>query len=91
MLVPESLVELLSRDSSFSLVFPEFSNAAFALENISDISEPLQTDFGYHIIKKLNVRPVASFEDSKTNIESRIKKDPERRTSSQKEFINKLK
>lgn len=72
-------------------IIPEFSNAAFALENIGDISEPIQTDFGFHIIKKLGVRPVPSFDKSKTNIESRIKKDPERRTSSKKAFVDKLK
>jgi peptidyl-prolyl cis-trans isomerase D len=30
---------------------PAFEEAAFALENVSDISDVIKTDFGYHIIK----------------------------------------
>lgn len=72
-------------------IVPEFSNAAFAIKNIGDFSKPIETNFGFHIIKKLNDRPVPSFEESKSDIESRIKKDPERRISSKKVFIRKLK
>lgn len=72
-------------------MIPEFSNAAFALKNIGDISEPTETAFGYHIIKKTGQRPVPSFEEVRFDIEERIKKDPERSNSSRKVFIEKLK
>lgn len=72
-------------------IVPEFSNAAFALENNGDVSQPVQTDFGFHIIKKLDARPVPSFEASRKKIEAQIKRDPERRTSSKKAFIDQLK
>uniref|UniRef100_UPI0032180CED peptidylprolyl isomerase n=1 Tax=uncultured Draconibacterium sp. TaxID=1573823 RepID=UPI0032180CED len=72
-------------------IVPEFSNAAFALQNNGDISKPVETPFGYHIIKKLNQRPVPPFEKVKNEIESKIRKDQARRTSSKKVFINKLK
>lgn len=72
-------------------IVPEFSKAAFTLKNNGDFTAPIETSFGYHIIKKLNARPVPTFEESKTDIESRIKKDPERRTSSKQAFIDKLK
>lgn len=71
-------------------IIPEFSKAAFELENIGDFSKPIQTDFGYHIIKKLNERTIPPFEEEKNNIEAKIKKDASRRTSSKKVFIQKL-
>jgi len=72
-------------------IIPEFSNPAFALENVGDVSEPIETAFGYHIIKKLDERPVESFEELKPEIESRIKRDPDRNNSSQHVFIEELK
>ena len=72
-------------------IIPEFSNPAFAIENIGDVSEPIETAFGYHIIKKLDERPVGTFEELKPDIESRIKRDPERNNSSQHVFIEELK
>lgn len=72
-------------------MIPEFSDAAFALKSIGDISEPVETDFGYHIIKKIGERPVPPFETVQADIEERIKKDPERSSSTKKVFIEKLK
>lgn len=69
----------------------EFANAAFALDNIGDISAPIETAYGYHIIKKLDMRPVPSFDESKANLETRIKQDPERSITSKQVFIEKLK
>lgn len=70
---------------------PEFADVAFSLKNIGDYSEPIETAFGYHIIKKLDMRPVPTFEESKANLETRIKQDPERSITSKQIFIEKLK
>ncbi len=38
---------------------PDFETAAFALQNDGDISTPVLSSFGYHIIKRLARKPVA--------------------------------
>lgn len=52
---------------------PEFSQAAFNLE-IGEISEPVETTHGYHVIKLEDKKEakVANFEDSKEEIEDII-------------------
>lgn len=72
-------------------MIPEFANPAFELKNVGDFTEPVETAFGYHIIKKLNTRPVPTFEESKAILENRIKTDPERSITSKQVFIEKLK
>jgi len=53
----------------------EFENAAFALENIGDYSEPFQSKFGWHIALLKEKFPVQSFEEAKGELESRVKRD----------------
>ena len=40
-----------------------FEQATFALKEINDISEPVQTRYGYHIIKLLDRKPQAPYEE----------------------------
>lgn len=54
---------------------PEFEAAAFSLENIGDMSEPIKTIYGWHFIKLLDKRGVDSYEDAKADIENKIKRD----------------
>ncbi len=72
-------------------MIPEFSEPAFALQNIGDISKPVETSFGFHIIKKTGQKPVPPLEEVRADIEARIKRDPERSNSTRKVFIEKLK
>jgi len=69
---------------------PEFENAAFALKNIGDISVPVKSAYGWHIIKLLDKKGLAPYETIKSDIERRVKRD-ERATIGQKSFVNKLK
>ncbi|MCF6358883.1 MAG: peptidyl-prolyl cis-trans isomerase, partial [Draconibacterium sp.] len=69
----------------------EFANAAFDIKEKGDFTKPIETKFGYHIIKKLDERGVESFEESKEDIENRIKRDPARSITSKTAFTNKLK
>ncbi|MEP7258751.1 MAG: peptidylprolyl isomerase [Flavitalea sp.] len=44
---------------------PGFENAAFGLGNDSDISKPVRTAFGYHILKRIQRIPVSEDRNSK--------------------------
>jgi len=50
---------------------PEFEQAAFSME-VGEISQPIQTQFGYHIIKvdKINEAKESSFEDVKDEVKN---------------------
>ena len=55
---------------------PSFEKAAFSLENIGDVTaDPVKTVYGWHFIKLIDLKPVPSFEDSKSDIERKIKRD----------------
>ena len=68
----------------------EFEQAAFALQNQGDISEPIQSAYGWHIIKLMDTKPIPSFETKKSEIERLIKRD-ERAQAGNQAFIGKLK
>ncbi|WP_296344624.1 peptidylprolyl isomerase [Winogradskyella sp.] len=52
-----------------------FEDAAFALENEGDITQPLKTEYGWHIIKLLKREPIKSFVEIKPTLEARVKRD----------------
>ena len=51
-----------------------FENAAFALKNVGDISNPIETKFGWHIIKLLSKNEIKSFQELKPSILSKIRR-----------------
>jgi peptidyl-prolyl cis-trans isomerase SurA len=56
-------------------MIPAFENAAFSLKEIGDLSQPVRTPFGYHIIKLTERRPIASFDVAKKGIVERLRRD----------------
>lgn len=67
-----------------------FENAAFSLENIGDISEPVKTMYGWHVIKLLDRKGVPIFEEAKSDIERKIKRDS-RSSRGQERLVAKIK
>lgn len=54
---------------------PEFEKAAFAIDGIGNYSEPIQTAYGWHIIKLLDVKPLGEYDEVKPKIKQKISKD----------------
>jgi peptidyl-prolyl cis-trans isomerase SurA len=52
-----------------------FENASFALKKAGDISEPIQTDFGYHIIKLIKKMPIKPYDSMKNELSKKVDKD----------------
>lgn len=52
----------------------EFSDAAFTLTEIGEISIPFKTRYGWHIVKLIERFPIGSFEDMKAEIEKKVKR-----------------
>jgi len=69
---------------------PVFEDAAFALKNNGDFSKPVKTDYGFHIIKKLDWSDVKSFDELKKELQTKVNRD-ERSKKTQDSFVLKLK
>ena len=53
----------------------EFENQAFDLKNDGDVSKPFKTAYGWHIVKRIHLKPIESFEDLKASFETKVKRD----------------
>jgi peptidyl-prolyl cis-trans isomerase SurA len=83
----ENIVNIYSEDPSsrekggllpsFSVgsMIPEFEMAAFTLTEPGEVSPPIRTQYGYHIIRLEEKNPLDSFESMEDNIRSRILRD----------------
>lgn len=71
-------LEYIQRD----VMEPAFEEAAFNLEGVGDISEPVKTEFGYHLIKLTDIRDRQglSFEEARDEVaEIYLEREAERR------------
>jgi peptidyl-prolyl cis-trans isomerase SurA len=68
----------------------EFENAAFNLKKVGDISEPIKTEFGYHIIKLLGKTPVGAYDSLFVQLKKKVENDG-RSTTAKEYYFNKIK
>lgn len=54
----------------------DFEEQCFALKNPGEISKPFMTEYGWHLVKLIEKKPVKSFENSKEYIQQRMSRDP---------------
>lgn len=84
----ESLAQQFSQDKSSAskggvlnqfgagqLSSEEFEEAAFALKNVNDYSAPVESNFGWHIIKLVAKHPVKPLEEIQSDLENKISRD----------------
>lgn len=60
----------------------DFKEASFALKTIGDYSAPVKTDFGWHIIKKLEQKGIAPLAEQKENLKYKVSRDDRSHISS---------
>ncbi|AWW33121.1 peptidylprolyl isomerase [Echinicola strongylocentroti] len=53
----------------------EFEEAAFSLSELGEISSPVKTSYGYHIIRLEDKKPLASYEEMEESLRSKILRD----------------
>lgn len=68
----------------------KFEDVAFDLNEIGDVSKPFKTQFGWHIVKLYNKKPVAEFKDVKAELVQKVKRD-ERSKRIDNALFNKIK
>lgn len=69
---------------------PAFEKAAFDLKKDGEISEPFATQYGWHIVKRIEKTPIGDYKSVEREILTRIKKDS-RSNLSQGAVVNKIK
>lgn len=66
---------VLQRFGSGQLSSEEFENVAFSLQNKNDISQPFQSQFGWHIVKLIDKHSMQSLSEMKSELEEKVRKD----------------
>ncbi len=53
----------------------DFEDAAFGLKKDGDVSEPVMTQYGWHIVKRLEVKGLPPFDQMKAELKARVQRD----------------
>ena len=68
----------------------EFEKKSFDLKNNGDFSEPFTTTYGWHIVKRIDKRELATFEQMQNELKQKVAKD-QRSQMGRKSMIAKIK
>jgi peptidyl-prolyl cis-trans isomerase SurA len=71
-------------------IVSDFAEAAFSLQKNGDISKPVRTIYGWHIIKRIDRKGPGTFEENRQYLESRIN-ESYLNSISKKSFVERLK
>lgn len=72
-------------------MLPEFAEAAFALPTDGAISYPVRTSYGWHLIKRLEHKPVPPLEEMRESLIDQIRRNPDINKLNHETLINRLK
>ena len=56
-------------------MMPEFEETSYGLKKDGDISKPIKTNYGWHIIKRLEKREIPPFTEVKGDFKKRVERD----------------
>lgn len=71
-------------------MIPAFENAAFALKKPGDVSDPIKTEYGYHIIKLISKIPLGPYDTVLPQIKHKVENDSRAQTAKEI-FFDKVK
>lgn len=60
---------------------PAFENAAFDLKKPGDVSEPIRTEYGYHLIKLIAKMPIQPYDSVYTQLKHKVENDSRAQTA----------
>ncbi len=53
-----------------------FEDVAFDLKKNNDVSEPVMTQYGWHLVKRIELKTLAPFDEMKGELKARVARDP---------------
>ena len=71
-------------------MIPEFENACFSIENKGDITQPVKSPAGWHIIKLLDRKGIGTFEEMKPELQEQVDRGDRGKHKTEK-YVAKLK
>ncbi|MDX1471253.1 MAG: peptidylprolyl isomerase, partial [Flavobacteriaceae bacterium] len=57
------------------LASQRFEEVAFGLEEVGEVSEPFETQFGWHIVKLIDKQPLGTFEEMEGELQVKVRRD----------------